>query len=141
MFGKTYEDRLLAWVAFRQTLEYSIDPIQDVIDCYNIAPTVSIHTDAWDKTTWPDPWQLIQENQYCEFTRVLGMCYSLQLTDRFNGSQFEIHISTDYDKSTDYYILMVDKCAIGYYNDTHVSIDELPSSLVDQKIYRMPHRQ
>lgn len=141
MFDKTYEHRLIAWVAFRHSLERSKDPIQDVIDCYNTAPTVSIHTDAWNQKSWPDPWQLIQENQYCDFARVLGMCYSLQLTDRFNGSNFEIHITTDYDKSENYYILVVDKYAIGYYNNTYTSVDELPSSLVDQKIYSMPHRQ
>ena len=84
MFDKTYEDRLLAWSKFRQGLETSTDPIQDVIDNYNTAPTVSIHTDPWNQDSWPSPWQLILENQYCEFSRVLGMCYSLQLTERFN---------------------------------------------------------
>jgi hypothetical protein len=141
MFDKTYEDRLRAWSKFRHTLEASDNPIQDVIDCYSQAPTVSIHTDPWDSESWPDPWQLIQENQYCQFTRVLGMCYSLQLTDRFNGSEFEIHITTDYNKSTDYYILMVDKHAIGYYNSTYTTVDKLPTNLVDQKIYKMPYRQ
>ena len=141
MFDKTYEDRLVAWVAFRHSIEQSTDPIQDVINCYNTAPTVSIHIDPWDQKTWPDPWQLIQENQYCEFARVLGMCYSLQLTDRFNGSNFEIHITTDYDKSENYYILVVDKYAIGYYNNIYVFVDDLPSSLVSQKIYSMPRRQ
>jgi len=140
MFDKTYEDRLGAWVAFRRSLEQSKDPIQDVIDCYNTAPTVSIHIDPWDQKSWPDPWQLIQENQYCDFARVLGMCYSLQLTDRFNGSNFEIHITTDYEESANYYILVVDNYAIGYYNNTCTSIDELPTTLVDQKIYSMPRR-
>lgn len=140
MFDKTYEDRLISWVAFRQSLEQSKDPIQDVIDCYNAAPTVSIHIDPWNQKTWPDPWELIQENQYCEFARVLGMCYSLQLTNRFNRSNFEIHISTDYDKSVNYYILMIDKYAIGYYNSSYIVIDELSPTLVSQKIYSMPRR-
>jgi len=141
MFDKTYEDRLVAWVAFRHALEESKDPIQDVIDCYNTAPTVSIHTDAWDKKSWPDPWQLLQENQYCQFTRVLGMCYSLQLTDRFNGSSFQITINTDKQKSESYYILAVDKSAIGYYNSTYIPVDELPASLITEKKYLLPQRQ
>lgn len=141
MFEKTYEDRLLAWFKFRQSLETLDDPIQSVIDKYNTVSTVSIHTDPWDENTWPDPWQLIQENQYCDFALVLGMCYSLQLTDRFNGSVFEIHITTDYNKSADYYILMVDKYVIGYYNSTYTSVDDLPKELVVQKIYHLPQRQ
>jgi hypothetical protein len=140
MFDKTYEDRLISWVAFRQSLEQSKDPIQDVIDCYNAAPTVSIHIDPWNQKTWPDPWELIQENQYCEFARVLGMCYSLQLTNRFNRSNFEIHISTDYNNSVNYYILMIDKYAIGYYNSSYTVIDKLSPMLVSQKIYSMPRR-
>ena len=141
MFDKTYEDRMVSWVDFRRTLEQSKDPIQDVIDNYNTAPTVSIHTDAWDQKSWPDPWQLLQENQYCEFTRVLGMCYSLQLTDRFNGSAFSITISTDKEKSESYYILVIDKTAIGYYNSTYIPVDELPASLITEKIYMLPKRQ
>jgi|TARA_B110000977_G_scaffold103544_1_gene135117 hypothetical protein len=139
MFDKTYEDRLLAWSKFRQGLETSTDPIQDVIDNYNTAPTVSIHTDPWNQDSWPSPWQLILENQYCEFSRVLGMCYSLQLTERFNQVSFEIHITTDYEKSASYYILIVDKYVIGYYN-SYIAISELPTSLVSEKIYSMPHR-
>jgi|TARA_R110000851_G_scaffold311349_1_gene471492 hypothetical protein len=141
MFDKTYEDRLGAWVAFRNTLEESKDPITDVIECYNNAPTVSIHIDPWDQQSWPDPWQLIQENQYCEFARVLGMCYSLQLTDRFTGSLFEIHITTSYEESANYYILVVDNHAIGYYNSSYTTVADLPISLVAQKIYKMPPRQ
>jgi len=141
MFDKTYEDRLSSWAAFRASLEHSKDPLQDVIDCYNQAPTVSIHIDPWDQKNWPDPWQLILENQYCDFARVLGMCYSLQLTDCFTQSSFEIHITTDYKESASYYILIVDKNVIGYYNSTYTAIENLPNSLVAQKIYNMPHRQ
>lgn len=141
MFDNTYEDRLSSWAAFRASLEHSKDPLQDVIDCYNQAPTVSIHIDPWDQKSWPDPWQLILENQYCDFARVLGMCHSLQLTDCFNQSSFEIHITTDYKESASYYILIVDKNVIGYYNSTYTAIENLPDSLVAQKIYNMPHRQ
>jgi hypothetical protein len=141
MFDKTYEERLVSWAAFRASLENSKDPIQDVIDQYNEAPTVSIHIDPWDRATWPDPWQLILENQYCAFARVLGMCYSLQLTDCLNQSSFEIHITTNYKESANYYILIVDKYVIGYYNDSYTTIDNLPESLVAQKIYVMPNRQ
>ena len=116
MFDKTYEDRLVSWSAFRASLENSKDPIQDVIDRYR--PNLKM-------TLFP----------------VLGMCHSLQLTDCFNRSSFEIHITTDYKESASYYILIVDKYVIGYYNNSYTAIDNLPDSLVAQKIYIMPHRQ
>ena len=67
-------------------LETSTDPIQDVIDNYNTAPTVSIHTDPWDQRPGQTPGSLYKRISTVSSARVLGMCYSLQLTDRFNGS-------------------------------------------------------
>ena len=141
MFDKTYEHRLAAWVAVRDSLEQSKDPIQDVIDIYNTAPRVSIHIDPWDQKSWPGPWELILENQYCEFACVLGMCYSLQLTDRFKGSDFEIHISIDYNESATYYLLYVDDYVVGYRDGTYITRDDLPSKLIIQKQYCMSNMQ
>ena len=56
MFAKTYEERLLCWAKFRQSLEDSSTPFQDVIEFYRSAPSVSIHTDPFHTEAWPDPW-------------------------------------------------------------------------------------
>jgi hypothetical protein len=141
MFGKKYEDRLLEWSEFRQSLEHAHDPIKDVIEFYNVAPTVSIHTDPWDKTTWPDPWELLEENQYCDFCRVLGMCYSLQLTDRFNHVPFEIHIVIDNKKSSTYYLLHVGNLVIGYTYGAYCNVNDLPKTLHTKKKYSMERLQ
>jgi len=81
MFAKKYEERLISWNQFRQNLELSDDPFGDVIEFYKQAPSVSMHTDPFHSEAWPDPWQLLLENRYCDFTRVLGYGYSLQLTE------------------------------------------------------------
>jgi hypothetical protein len=141
MFDKTYEDRLASWRDFRDSLEEHSDPLQAVISKYNEAPHVNIYfTDPWDQTTWPTPWQLIDENQYCEFNRVLGMCYSLQLTDRFKGSSFEIHISTD-NALTQVYLLFINNNVLGWDETKYVHKDTLPKDLVSQKVYDMPPLQ
>ena len=103
--NKKYEDRLASWCNFRKTLETSEDPIQEAIDYYDSAPRVSINTDPWDQNTWPTPWELIAENQYCNFCILLGVCYSLQLTQRFTGKEFEIYIGADVEKSKTMYVL------------------------------------
>src|SRR6056300_956508 len=106
MFYKhKYEDRLASWSDFRETLETCKDPIQEAINYYDNAPQVSINTDPWDQSTWPTPWQLVAENQYCNFCKLLGLCYSLQLTNRFTGKEFEIYIGTDIEKSKTMYVL------------------------------------
>ena len=137
MFNLNYEDRLEAWSEFRESLEVSNDPLRDVIKFYGQTPEVSIHTDPWSKDSWPDPWQLILENQYCAFCIVLGQCYSLQLTERFSSSDFEIHIAIDRKKSDTYYMLYVDDIVIGYIADGYIQQKDLPQSLEFQKSYTM----
>ena len=137
MFDKTYEDRLRAWHDFRQTLETASDPLQTVIDQYQQPPRVSMHTDPWTPSMWPNPWELIEENQYCEFCNLLGICYSLQLTDKFTPSQFEIHIAVDNENSNTHYLLYVDDFIIGYEDDTYIHKSALPSSIRSRQTYPM----
>jgi hypothetical protein len=132
-----YEDRLASWQEFRESLETVDNPLQSVLDYYDQAPRVSINTDPWDNATWPDPWELIHENQYCTFCTVLGICYSLQLTERFKGSNFEIHIGIDRKKSRTVFLLMIDDIVIGW-NEGLVNKLELPKTLQIEKIYSMP---
>jgi hypothetical protein len=137
MFHKNYEQRLNSWSSLRQKLEVAADPFQEVIDFYKQAPYVSVHTDPWSQDMWTDPWELVYENQYDEFCTVLGMCYSLQLTDRFKGSEFEIHICT-LESLSYVYLLFVDDYVLGYDNNKVVLKKDLPMDLQSQTVYAMP---
>jgi len=137
LFDKKYEERLSIWRKFRDSLEISSDPIQEAIDFYRLAPLVSISVDPYTPSTWPDPWELLSENQYCDFGKILGICYSLQLTDCLSGADFVIHITLDTNKSTTYYLLFVDDRVIGFHGDKHVSRTELPKSLQNQLQHAM----
>jgi hypothetical protein len=35
-----------------------------------------------DQVTWPDPWQLLSDNIYCEVARGLGILYTITLLER-----------------------------------------------------------
>lgn len=141
MFNQKYEDRLHSWNCLRQSLETSKDPYKEVIEFYRMAPQVSIATDPWDKSMWPTPWELIFENQYDEFCSVLGKCYSLQLTDRFSGSIFEIHIGIDREQSRTCYLLIIDKSIVIGWSDSYEDIKIIPNSFHTQKIFTMPKLQ
>ena len=138
MFNKTYEHRLASWREFRSSLETDEDPFRAVIDFYNNSPYVSIHTDPWTRDMWPNPWELVNENQYDDFCRVLGMCYSLQLTERFKGDNFEIHICTNKENSELYYLLFVGDIVINWDNN-YVHKSKLPQQIVSQEVYSMDH--
>lgn len=137
MFEKEYEERLASWRNFRDKLESSQTPFQDVLSFYKQARLASIHTDPWDQKTWPSPWELLFENRYCEFCTVLGMCYSLQLTERFKDSFFEIHISKDNSSSEIYYLLCIDDVVINYDDNSVILKNDLPDSMYSQRIYTM----
>jgi hypothetical protein len=141
MFDKKYEDRLRAWADFRSQLENSGTPVEDVINFYNRAPLVSISTDPYDETTWLDPWTLLYENTYCDFSIILAIAYTLQLTTRFSSSKFEIHICTDKEKSEVKYLLIFDNIVVGYRRDKPIKQCDLPKSLLIEKIYQLPELQ
>ena len=136
-----YEDRLLAYNQFRLSLENSADPLQDVIDMYEDAPTVSINADPWDQRSWMTAWELIYENEYCEYCKILGMCYTIQLTDKLKDEIFEIHICIDRTTNDRLYLLFVGDRVLGYYYNTHIHKDELPDTLYSETVYTMPALQ
>ena len=35
-----------------------------------------------DQSSWPDPWQLLSDNVYCDLARALGILYTITLLDR-----------------------------------------------------------
>ena len=126
MFDKSYVERIKAWRTFRLTLEETISPFEDTIEFWNNAPLSSIAADPYDKTTWPTPWEMIEENRYCDFTKILAIYYTLQLTDRFSSSRFEIHITIDEKESVIRYLLFVDNLTIGYYYNKSIDATDLP---------------
>jgi hypothetical protein len=141
MFEKPYGERLVFWRELRDSLEVSKNPIQDTIDFYNRAPYCSIATDPYTPSSWPDPWELLEENNYCAFVKILAICYTLQLTDVLSQASYEIHITRDIEKSATYYLLYVDDQVIGFNGDTHVHRTELPPTLRSELVHKLPIHQ
>jgi len=65
--------------------------------CANLSAQSALeHINAWwfrapwhpyylhwdDQATWPDPWQLLSDDIYCELARGLGILYTITLLDR-----------------------------------------------------------
>jgi len=137
MFEKQYEERMALWREFRSSLETSPDPIQAAIDFYNQAPVSKLATDPFDRNSWPNPWELLEENNYCSFVKILAICYTLQLTDVLKRSNYEIHITRDYKNSETYYLLYVGNIVVGFTGDTYVQRDELPTTLRSECVYAL----
>lgn len=137
MFFENFEKRIQNWVSFRKEIETCQDPFQKTIDFWNKAPISSITCDPFDQSTWLEPWNLIEENNYCEFTKILAIYYTLALTDRFKNSYFEIQIINDRNAHELKYILYVDDLIIGYFYNRPITHEELPNEIIIQASFPM----
>lgn len=130
--------RLAAWRKLRQHLESSATPFDDVAAFFNQFPKTKVYTDPYDQTTWPTAWELIEENEYCPFNILLGICYTIQLSDRFKNLTPKITISIDKKSNSVYYLLFVNDIVYGYEDRCWTNKNNLPKSLKTLKIYSMP---
>lgn len=84
MWQKTFSERLAAWAALRQSCT-TVDRAQ-VLDQINSwwqqTPWIPYHLHWDDRPTWPDPWQLLDDNLYCSLARALGIMYTIAMLDR-----------------------------------------------------------
>jgi hypothetical protein len=76
-----------------------------------------LHTDFIKD--WPTPWELLNDNVYCYYSRALGMIYTLLLLDTKN---IELVEAVD-DNSNEVVLVLVDnaKYVLNYWPDTVVN--------------------
>jgi len=141
MFELSYEQRLASWRYLRDCVETAQDPIQEVIDFYSKVPLHTIAADPYTPSTWPDPWELLEENNYCAFVKILAICYTLQLTDVLSQASYMIHIVQDKKNSATHYLLHINNRVVGFKEDTHVHAEELPPGLHSLYEYYLPNIQ
>jgi len=129
VFDLYYTEKIKAWKEFRNSIETSPTPFEDVAAFWAKAPFVSRYLDPYNSKNWPDPWKLIMDNRFCDLAIALGMCYTLQLTTRFKDSKYEIHMSMS--PSEVRHVLVVDDEAVVNLDYGGVStIDNLPSNSI-----------
>ena len=76
--GRT-EQRILDWRDFRKNLTEWPGSLDLVASAWSRAPVRNYLTQD-EPDHWPDPWQLISDNVYCDLSVALGMLYTLHLS-------------------------------------------------------------
>ena len=90
MFELHNTDRLTEWKHFRDSLEHSETPFQDLAELWSRAPFVNKYLNPTNPLSWPDPWKLILDGKFDDLAISLGMLYTIKLTERFKSSHCEI---------------------------------------------------
>lgn len=126
VFDEHGTDRLAAWKQFRDSLETSEQPFDDVAKLWSQAPFVSPYLNPKNPAEWPDPWHLILDLRLDDLAIALGMLYTIKLTHRFIDAKCEIHTSMLPNKREPSYLLVVDeKYVLNLEHRNVVSIDAL----------------
>jgi hypothetical protein len=121
VFILDYEIRLRSWVDLRNKVSRLrlLDQVLEIDNFWQRVPTQNhyLHTDYIKD--WPNPWQLLSDNTYCNYARALGMIYTLLLLGNKN---IDLVDAVD-DNSNEVVLVLVDdaKYVLNYWPDTVVN--------------------
>ncbi len=84
MWPTNFEHRLASWHSLRQRAATAPIPqcLQSINQWWTNTPWQPYYLHWHDRSAWPDPWQLLADNFYCDLARALGMLYTIALIDR-----------------------------------------------------------
>lgn len=118
-------DRILKWRQWRNSLTtLNLEScLKEISLTWAKAPLVNHYLIPDDIVDWPDPWNLINDNIYCDLSIALGMFYTLSLCDNPNITD---NIRIEIYKSNNDWINL---CSIdnGLY-----MLNYIPSSIVNK---------
>ena len=81
MWQRSFPERLSSWSDLRSQVQHQ--PLDQALTNINAwwftAPWVPYHLHWDDRDTWPDPWQLLDDNIYCGLARGLGILYTIAI--------------------------------------------------------------
>ena len=118
VFQSNYDNVFKNWYRLRQSLE-EVDTKTKCIETdkwWQRAPLINHYLHSDFIKDWPNPWELISENQYCLIARGLGQFYTLYL---LGIRDIEFVEAKDYNNE-DAALLLVDraKYILNYWPDT-----------------------
>jgi hypothetical protein len=101
----TFESRLSSWTQLRE--QATALPLESALEAINawwfLSPWTGYYLHWDDIEEWPDPWQLLDDNMFCEVARGLGILYTITMLDR-PDLQDAVLIEVDSDN-----LVLVDK--------------------------------
>jgi hypothetical protein len=132
VFQLNYETRLQNWYDLRQSLKGTDIQTRciEVDKWWQSAPLVNHYLHPHEVSTWPGPWDLLNDNEYCCFARGLGMVYTLLL---LGVTCIDFCVAID-DNSEEVVIVLVDnaKYVLNYWPDSVLNITQQQFKIVQK---------
>ena len=99
MWPNTFALRLESWNSLRDSCQTL--PLEQALEAINTwwfnVPWKPYYLHWDDQSTWPDPWQLLSDNHYCDLARGLGILYTITLLDRADLTSAELVLTEEGD--------------------------------------------
>jgi len=83
MWPQNFSDRLESWNQLRnrcQNISFE-SALEQINSWWFDTPWRPYYLHWDDQATWPDPWQLLSDNIFCDVARGLGILYTISLLD------------------------------------------------------------
>ena len=97
MWPTNFAARLESWQALRTQVQSL--PIESALAAINNwwfnSPWQPYYLHWDDNQDWPDPWQLLSDNYYCDVARGLGILYTISLLDRADLMSVELVLTKE----------------------------------------------
>jgi hypothetical protein len=97
MWPKIFDARLASWNFLREHVQdLDSQPCLEAInDWWFRSPWRPYYLHWDDQNTWPDPWQLLSDDIYCDLARGLGILYTVNLLDRTDLAPADLILTQD----------------------------------------------
>jgi hypothetical protein len=97
MWPATFDTRLASWTQLRDHCQNL--PLESALAAVNIwwfnSPWRPYYLHWDDQSNWPDPWQLLSDDVYCDLARGLGIVYTISMLDRADMAPVTLILTDD----------------------------------------------
>jgi hypothetical protein len=92
MWPVKFEDRLMQWSTLREEAKnLSLEPsLHKVNQWWQQTPWSPYHIHWDDQESWPNPWELLSDNLFCDLARSLGIVYTTMMIDHPEITDIEL---------------------------------------------------
>jgi hypothetical protein len=106
MFKLSDSRRLSHWKTFRDQLGSMtlLQALKATQQLWQTCPFTPFYLAADQPDSWPNPWDLLIENYYCDLAKCLGIVYTLHLSNHKNVLDPEIRVYNDMVSRYQYHI-------------------------------------
>lgn len=97
MWPKTFASRLESWAELRTRVQQLPleEALQNINNWWRQTPWQPYYLHWDDQPKWPDPWQLLSDNVFCDLARGLGILYTLSMLDHKDLVSYELVLTED----------------------------------------------